>query len=239
MLCHSMLEGVEARMPGGQMKSGLLATHGLLLALLQLLALGCRANAAEAPPSATFETQPDGTFRQPWKVGANAGQPSIEATSIGDQPGARLTCNRSSFSLNLDLDRAPATGRALSWTWKAVRLPDEGDVRRPDRNDQAAQVLVRFEKQRTLSYIWDTTAPVGRGPAESYLGGAIRVEIFVLRSGPADIGKIIREKRDLAADYEAAFGEPMGRVTGLRVQTNCQNTGSPAEAIFGPLLFDA
>ena len=55
--------------------------------------------------------------------------------------------------------------RYIRWAWRTTDLPTGGDIRDDDKNDQALQILVGFPKTilgaRTLSYVWDTTAPVG------------------------------------------------------------------------------
>ena len=45
------------------------------------------------------------------------------------------------------------------------------------------------------------------------------------------------ESRNVAADYERAYGRVAPRVKGLRLQINSQHTGTTAESYFGEVAF--
>jgi len=47
----------------------------------------------------------------------------------------------------------------------------------------------------------------------------------------------VEENRNVAADYEQAFGRPAPRIKGLRLQINPQHTGTDAESYFGQVAF--
>jgi hypothetical protein len=65
------------------------------------------------------------------------------------------------------------------------------------------------------------------------------VHIFavVCRSGAAEANQWMAESRNVAADYEHAYGKTAPRVTGLRLQINSQHTGTTAESYFGEVAF--
>ena len=58
----------------------------------------------------------------------------------------------------------------------------------------------------------------------------VRIFAVVCQSGTADMNKWIAESRNVAADYERAYGRPAPRVKGLRLQINSQHTGTVAES---------
>ena len=60
---------------------------------------------------------------------------------------------------------------------------------------------------------------------------------MVCRSGAADANKWVAESRNIAADYERAYGRSAPRVKGLRLQINSQHTGTTAESYFGEVAF--
>jgi hypothetical protein len=129
----------------------------------------------------------------------------------------------------------------LAWSWKVLRLPAEGDVRDGKRDDQAAQVYVvfpRWPSPRTQSdvigYVWDTTAPVGTTLVSPK---APNVRIIVVESGPARLGAWQRERRNVAADYEALFRRRAPRVGTIAVMIDANDTGGAAEALLGDLMF--
>jgi len=60
---------------------------------------------------------------------------------------------------DVDVSQAPV----LHWQWKAVTLPEQGDIRGEIR-DQVARIVLMFPpryRPRMLGYVWDTRAPVG------------------------------------------------------------------------------
>src|SRR5215467_9684602 len=96
----------------------------------------------------------------------------------------------------------------LEWTWRATILPTGGDLRRKDTTDLAAQLYVvwpRFPawvRSRIIGYVWDTTTPVGTIAKSQKTG---MVTFIVLRSGSADLGRWLTERRNVAADYQTIF----------------------------------
>jgi len=126
----------------------------------------------------------------------------------------------------------------MSWTWKAVRLPLLGDVRRKGHNDQALQLLVAFENRRVLSYVWDSNAPEGTVVDES-IGWPVNlaIKVIVVKSGAADTGKWITLKRNIGEDYREFFNGPSPGVQGVRIQSNTQYTRDTAEGYVRDIVF--
>ena len=177
-----------------------------------------------------------GQLPKDWQVKVNHGKPDISVCAEGDGSCLRLKSIKSSFALEHGVDVNPAEMPYLTWQWKVTQLPGGGDFRRAATDDQAAQLMVAFEDRRVLSYIWDTTAPRG---AEQKTGFIPLVHVFavVCRSGSTETHRWIEETRNVAADYERAYGRPAPRVRGLRIQINSQHTGTVAESYFGEVAF--
>ncbi len=177
-----------------------------------------------------------GRLPSDWQVKVNHGKPDISVT--GDAEGARLHLKsvKASFALEHGVDVDPAQMPFLTWQWKVAQLPAGGDFRHAATDDQAAQVLVAFEDRRVLSYIWDTTAPKG---SEQKAGFIPLVHVFavVCESGNAEANRWISESRNVAADYQRAYGRTAPKVKGVRLQINSQHTGTVAESYFGEVAF--
>jgi hypothetical protein len=114
-------------------------------------------------------------------------------------------------------------------------------VRHGRRDDQAAQVYVvfpRWPSPRTQSdvigYVWDTTAPVGTMLTSPK---APNVRIIVVESGPARLGAWQRQRRNVAADYQALFRQLPPRVGAVALMIDTNDTGTAAEATIGDLMF--
>jgi hypothetical protein len=184
-------------------------------------------NATSAPP---------GRLPEGWQLKVNRGVPDI--TLIGEPAGQvlRFKSRKSSFALERGVDVDIAQFPLLTWTWKVSELPAGGDFRSSSRDDQAAQVLVAFSDHRILSYIWDSSAPIGARQNTSSIP-FIRIATLVCRSGRQELNQWLPESHNLAEDYQKAFDRPPVRVKGIRLQINSQHTGSSAESYFGDISF--
>jgi len=171
-----------------------------------------------------------------WQIKVNHGKPDVSVCQDSGGTCLHFRSVKSSFSLEHEVDIDPARMPFLSWRWKVSQLPAGGDFRRSTTDDQAAQVLVAFADHRVVSYIWDTSAPKGAVQNSSFLP-LIHVFAVVCESGAADANRWIAESRNLAADYERAYGRPAPHVKGLRLQINSQHTGTTAESCFGEVAF--
>ena len=173
-----------------------------------------------------------------WELKEKSGQADL---SIVKDPGShtlRLRSANTSFSIqkkvSVDIKQYPI----LSWKWKATKLPEGGDFRNSETDDQAAQIFLAFSRTKAIVYIWDTTAPEGlMGDAAAPFFMSIKV--IVVRSGPNYLGKWIAETRDVYQDYRDLFGdeEKSLKVSGIRIQINSQHTKTSAESFFGDMAF--
>jgi hypothetical protein len=170
-----------------------------------------------------------------WQIKVNHGKPDISVCAEGDSC-LHLKSVKSSFGLEHEVNVDPAQLPYLTWRWKVARLPNGGDFRRADADDQAAQVMVAFADRRILTYLWDSTAPKGAAQNASNIP-LVHIFAVVCQSGAGDADRWIAEKRNVAYDYGRAYGRPAPRVKGLRLQINSQHTGTIAESYFGEVAF--
>jgi hypothetical protein len=173
-----------------------------------------------------------------WQLKVNRGRPEIAACMDGDGSCLHLKSLKSSFALERGVEIDPYENRYLSWRWKVTSLPPGGDFRSTATDDQAAQVLVAFSDRHILTYIWDTTAPKGTMQSASSIP-LVHIFAVVCESGPELANRWVPETRDIAADYERAFGKAASHVKGVRIQINSQHTGTRAESYIGEVVFRA
>jgi DUF3047 family protein len=171
-----------------------------------------------------------------WRLKATHGMPDVQAVDDGDGRVLRLRSRKTSFALERELDVDLAATPVLTWRWKVVELPAGGDFRHLTSDDQAAQLMVGFSDRRVVSYIWDSTAPQGTLESASRIP-FLHIQSMVVRSGPAELNRWLTETRNVAEDYQRAYGKPATRVRGLRLQINSQHTGTSAESYFGDISF--
>ena len=180
---------------------------------------------------------PDGWKGQSWgspkydfRVEARDGRNVLHLKSEGDS---------SAIAKEVKVDAR--TWPIVQWSWQAVKLPKGGDARKSATDDEAAQIYVVFPRfpsavrSRIISYIWDTTAPVGSVFKSEKTG---LVTYVVVRSGPTDLGKWLTERRNVLEDYTKIYGEAPGEeVGGISILIDSNDTRSSAESFFGEILF--
>jgi len=149
---------------------------------------------------------------------------------------------------------------SIEWRWKTDALVPDADNRDKDREDASLRVLVGFdgdkstlpkEEQKrfqraksltgrdgpyaTLMYIWSDHVPVNTVIPSAHTS---QVKMLVVASGPKGLGNWQRVKRNLAADYQRAFGASPGRMLGVAVMTDTDNTGANATGEYSDIRFD-
>jgi hypothetical protein len=128
----------------------------------------------------------------------------------------------------------------LEWSWKMVMLPKGGDSCKKATDDQAGQVFVMWPRfpeavrSRIIGYVWDTTQPIGTVCKSEKTG---MVTYIVVRSGPADVGKWLSERRNVAEDFKKIYGEEPDNPGAVSISIDSNDTNSTAESYMGPILF--
>jgi hypothetical protein len=179
-----------------------------------------------------------------WLGGQTWGLPQHDMT-IEENDGHRVLHLKSKIESSavrkdlrgkIDLKATPV----LEWTWKAVTLPKNGDCRKKTADDQAAQLYVvwpRFPeavRSQIIGYIWDTTTPAGSIVKSEKTS---TVTYVVVRSGTADLGKWITERRNLVEDYKKVYGGQPEGLGYISIAIDSDDTVSSAESFFGKILF--
>jgi hypothetical protein len=134
-------------------------------------------------------------------------------------------------AIDVDVRHAPI----LTWEWKAVTLPEQGDLR-GDVSDQVARIVLLFPpryRPRMLGYVWDTRAPVGTDAHKTQM--MLDRWLIVVRSGPADLGKWVRETRNVERDYGRLFGGGPPALMGIGVESHSEDAAHASEVYVGPI----
>jgi hypothetical protein len=181
----------------------------------------------------------------PWKVMVNTGTPHIRIISTIDEPSGPFLFLRAadaSFSVNREVTVDVRRFRHLKWRWKADELPVDGDVR-TKRNDQVLQVFLIFDGsnfwgRKVLSYVWDSTAPIGTEADESVKVGWMGADIKVLVVTTGEHrDQWVTISRDVVADFRELFGKAPPRVKAVRIQSNSQHTATVGSGYVTHLRF--
>lgn len=178
-----------------------------------------------------------------WRVKEWKGKADVQIVS--DSAGKKTLCLKSSgtsTALYKDISLNIKDYPFINWQWKVAKIPANGDVRKKDTDDEAAQIYVIFPKfpsqinSRMLGYIWDSNAPVGSEVTSAKLS---TVKYVVIRSGDKEIGNWFSEKRNVYEDYKRLFNEEPPQVGSIALMIDSDDTKSSAESFFGDIFFSA
>lgn len=128
------------------------------------------------------------------------------------------------------------------WRWRATVLPQGGDIRKRETDDQAGQIYVIFPRfpamvnSRSVGYIWDSQAPAGfSGTSTAYS----KMKYIVLQSGNNRLNQWIAESRNVYEDYKNLFKEEPPLVGAVLVYINSQHTKSSASCDYMDIFFSS
>jgi len=164
---------------------------------------------------------------------------------------------RSATGLKQSLDVDPASRPRVAWRWRVHDLIAGADNLDRHAEDSPVRLLLFFDgdKQRlpardqialemaqmvsgesvpyaTLVYLWENRQPVGTLIDSAHSG---RIKMVVAGSGRDRLGQWKHFERDYVADFERAFGERPGRLIGVGIMTDTDNTGGEIEARYGDI----
>jgi len=179
--------------------------------------------------------QENGSIPTGWEVKEWKGKADVRITNVD---GGQVLCLKSrgtSTALYKDFEIDISETPYLNWEWKALKLPERGDVRNLSTDDQAAQVYVIFPKfpsqinSRIIGYIWDTNAPKDSMVTSTKF---LRTKYIVIKSGQNGVGRWFAEKRNVYEDYKILFSEEPPKVGKISIMIDSDDTKSSAEACF-------
>ena len=176
--------------------------------------------------------------------------------------GQRILHAEASSSVSLYATRFESpipTPKTLSWRWRTDALVAGADNRDKKREDAPLRVLVAFDGDKTtlseaeqkqmkrarmlsrreppyatLMYLWGEQVPVDTVIPSAHTG---QLKMIVAASGTSGFGAWQNIRRNVAEDYQRAFGKPPGPMIGVGVMTDTDNTGTKASGDYGDLRF--
>jgi len=173
-----------------------------------------------------------------WELKEKEGAPIIKLEKEEGINVLHLTSEKSSFGVAKKIDIDIKEYPYLNFRWKVIELPRNGDFRKKETDDQAAQIYVAFGTfkltAKIVGYLWENKAPkliTGVSPAWS------KTRLIVLESGPEKIGKWVCEKRNIYNDYKELFEKEPPKAKLISLYINSQHSKSRAESYFGEIYF--
>ncbi|HET9580989.1 MAG TPA: DUF3047 domain-containing protein [Usitatibacter sp.] len=221
--------------------------------------------AADIGPAAFSASAPGTALPAAWREQHVARASPNELRLVGDDGVTVLEVQaRAAAGAAIHALRAPSEGAALAWRWKVDHVVGAADMDKRAGDDFAARVYVFFDvpvealpfgervkirlarlvygdalPTAAICYVWDNRHAPGTSRWSPYTD---RVRMVVLESGNERAGRWVDERRDLAADFRAAFGSQWHgaapAVTGVGVGNDTDQTGETVTAWFGDVRLE-
>jgi hypothetical protein len=176
---------------------------------------------------------------------------------IEGRDAVSVHANSSASMLRQTVRIEPQDLGRVRFSWKVPELIAQADVSLREKDDAAVRIVLAFEGDRsrftardsalselarlvtgeempyaTLMYVWSKTHQAG---SVIHNARTDRIRKIVVETGPQRLNQWLDYERDIAADFERAFGEKPGALVGVGVMSDSDNTRSRARAWYGPL----
>lgn len=176
----------------------------------------------------------------------------------GDTVVLHAFARNASSALMHALAIEPARQPWLHWRWKVRETPMKGAS--PAERGSPVRIVLGFDGDRenlpfaeqvlfetaklitghdfpyaTLMYVWSEDLPEG---AVVHSRHSSRIRMIVAESGQQGLGSWRSFSRNIAEDFERAFGEVPGRLLGIGVLTDDDGSGPPTEAWYGDVRLE-
>ncbi len=151
-----------------------------------------------------------------------------------------LISSQTSFSLSKELFFDLSKYPYLNFEWNVDKLPDNGDLRHKELDDQAAQIYVilpsfpELVNYKAIGYVWDTNAPPGIYQSKKFKN----IKYVVIRSGSQELNQWHFEKRNVYEDFKKIWGiTPKKQKVVVTISIDSDDTKSSSKASFGDIYF--
>ncbi len=187
-------------------------------------------------------TDPTAPLDTAWKRRDFHAETRFSRAVVDGRPAIRARGRDSASLLYREIDLDPERFPVVRWHWRVDRLQPSADLRARESEDFAAAIFFLFGKPTlldrqvpTLIYAW-TATPVPPGTVIASPRFPERVRTIVLRQGSGDLGRWVEETRDLARDFERAFGrKPPEPARIVAIMSDSDQTMETVEAYYGPI----
>lgn len=206
---------------------------GLILACLWPLAAGAERLAVGSFAAGDFSGWEEKSFKGKTSYQLTL-DPQLDQTVL--DAATQGTASGRIKKIQVDLRKTPY----LNWSWK-IDKPYAGLAENTKGGDDfpvrvyvVAQRGVFGLATRALNYVWASSKPVGQSWPNPFTANA---RMFAADSGVAGAGQWVAHKRNVRADWQAAFGDGIEQIDAVAIMTDGDNSGLDARAWYGDIFF--
>ena len=172
-----------------------------------------------------------------WEEKSLKGKTLYQVVIEDNESCIKATSHSSASALYYKIEYDTRAYPILQWRWKVSHVLSKGNALKKEGDDYAARVYVVFPSSffwntKVLVYIWANKLPIGKGVPNSYNANFM---LIAQRTGAANTGKWMTERRNIFEDYRRYFGQDPPRVGAIAIMTDTDNTGEEAMAWYGPI----
>jgi hypothetical protein len=209
------------------------------------------------PFSAADMTTPLPSDWQPWILSRFNAKTQYSVVEKDGRKVLQARADKSASGILQELSVDPIRFPVLRWQWKLSQALPAADLTRKGTDDSPARVIVSFDGDMekldvedramarmvklfsgrempyaTIMYVWDNKLP-----PDTMLDNAhsTRAKMIVVDTGDKGVGQWSTFSRDIASDFQRAFGEAPGRVISVGVMTDTNGTDSVATTYYSDI----
>ena len=193
----------------------------------------------------------------PWALTPNKTKTTYKLDNHNGKTVIHADADSSASGLMINLKPRSVSGSSLHWEWKALGLVPGADNTQSAKDDAPLRIMLAFDGDKkklslkdqmafelatlisghempyaTLMYVWASNHSIEEVIANKY---TTRLKIIVVDSGDQYLGQWRNHQRDIEADYEKVFQEKPGRLIGMGILTDTDNTKTQVKAIYGDI----
>ena len=194
---------------------------------------------------------------QVWRITPQKNKTEYSLQQYEGKTVLHASADTAASGLVLPLKPRDAHGSTLHWQWKALDYIPNANNHESARDDAPLRILVAFDGDKSklpvrdqmvfemakivsghdlpyasLMYVWAAKSPI-----ETIISSprTSRIKMIVVNSGADALGQWQKHQRDLSKDFRAAFAEEPGKIIGLGLLTDTDNTRTQVKAIYGDI----
>ncbi|HPQ97064.1 MAG: DUF3047 domain-containing protein [Thiothrix sp.] len=141
--------------------------------------------------------------------------------------------------IRVDLTKTPI----LNWSWRIDGRLAGLDERTKNGDDYAARIYLILDgglmpwNSLALNYVWSSNT--GRGQSWDNALMPKNAKMIAARGKADPVGKWVRERRNVRADFKRAFGQDIKFIDAVAIMTDSDNSRRSASAAYGDIYFTA
>ncbi|NOQ16481.1 MAG: DUF3047 domain-containing protein [Methyloprofundus sp.] len=176
-----------------------------------------------------------------WQTKSFKGNTQYQVIQINTQNVLKAVSHQSASSLyknmRIDLQKTPY----LNWSWRIDKRLGMTNEQSKQGDDFAARIYLIikgewfFWQTKAINYVWSSHNAKQTTWPNPFAGE--NVMMLALRNNTDNTAQWYTEKRNVLADLQQVFGEPIQYIDGIAIMTDTDNAGGNAHSYYSDIYF--